>query len=54
MSTDGKVCAENRSGERKTLTPSEKRVNYTTTPGETISQLPIRTNFIPVLPSCEK
>jgi len=31
-----------------------QRVNDTTTPGETISQLPIRTNFIPVLPSCEK
>ena len=44
----------NRIGERKTLTPSEKRIHYTPAPGETFSQLPIRTNFIPVLPSCEK
>jgi len=44
----------NRLGERKTLTPSEKRISYTTAPCETISQLPIRTNFIPLLPSCEK
>src|SRR3989442_14526667 len=54
MSTGGKVCAETASVERKSLTPSEKRIHYTPAPGETFSQLPIRTNFIPVLPSCEK
>ncbi len=36
----------NSPGERKTITPSEKRISYTPAPRETISQLPIRTKFI--------
>jgi len=44
----------NRLGERKTLTQNEKRIDYTTAPSETSSQLPIRTNFTPLLPSCER
>ena len=44
----------NSPGERKTITPSEKRISYTPAPRETISQLPIRTKFIPLQPSCEK
>jgi hypothetical protein len=44
----------NSLAEKKPLTPSEKRISYTTAPRETISQFPIRTKFTPFLPSCEK
>jgi len=50
----GYGVGRNSPGERKTITPSEKRVSYTPAPRETISQLPIRTKFIPLQPSCEK
>ena len=43
-----------RRAARKTLPPSEKRISYTTARRETISQLPTRTNFIPLLLRCEK
>jgi len=50
----GYGVGRNSPGERKTITPSETRVSYTPAPRETISQLPIRTKFIPLQPSCEK
>src|SRR5271167_1812568 len=53
MSTAGAVCAENATP-RKTLTQNEKRISSTTASPETISQLPIPTKFIPLLPSGEK
>jgi hypothetical protein len=47
-------CAPKPPQKEKTLTPNEKRVSYTTASRKTISQLSIPTNFIPLLPSCEK
>jgi len=38
----------------KTLPPSKKRIRYITAPPRNYLQLPTGTNFIPVLPSCEK
>ncbi len=53
MSTAGAVCAENAT-QRKTLTQNERRISSTTASPENISQLPIPTKFIPLLPSGEK
>jgi hypothetical protein len=54
MSTGGKVCAETTSVREKLSRPAKNASTTPQHPGETFSQLPIRTNFIPVLPSCEK
>jgi hypothetical protein len=39
---------------RKTLTQNKKRNSYTTALRETSSELPIRTNVMPLVPSCER
>jgi hypothetical protein len=47
-------CAPKNATPRKTLTQNEKRISSTTAYPENISQLPIPTKFIALLPSGEK
>jgi hypothetical protein len=47
MSTGGKVCAETAADREKLSRPAKKRINYTATPGETISQLPFEQASFP-------
>jgi len=54
MSIAGKVCAETASDREKPSRPAKNRISYTTAARETISQLPTSTNFIALMPSCER
>jgi molybdopterin-binding protein len=47
-------CALKQPWKDKTLTQNKKRINYPATPRKNNSQLAVRTNFTPLLPSCER